>query len=227
MRLHSADRFPRRDRSGALLSITLHVLGALAAFGAADGASYLPEPPHVQETHFVLQKRDVAPAPSSATDQRGTTTLTSAPPLVLAPPIDVPVGAPEVTLNAPPIGEADWSRAAGSGTSSDSATGGTSTPLPAAAVDRPVIAVPGSPSPRYPATLRAAGIEGMALVQFIVDTTGRVELPSFVVLQSSHDLFAAAVRATLAELRFLPAEANGRRVRQLVQQPFVFAIAPR
>jgi hypothetical protein len=32
------------------------------------------------------------------------------------------------------------------------------------------------------------------------------------------------VRAVLPALRFLPAEAGGRRVRQLVRQPFTFAL---
>ncbi|HEX5580869.1 MAG TPA: hypothetical protein VFX39_04775, partial [Gemmatimonadaceae bacterium] len=35
---------------------------------------------------------------------------------------------------------------------------------------------------------------------------------------------AAAVRRALASAKFAPAEHGGRRVRQLVQQPFVFEI---
>ena len=63
------------------------------------------------------------------------------------------------------------------------------------------------------------------LVQFVVDTAGRVETSTFKVLRQSHNEFEAAVRGALPKMRFLPAELKGRRVRQLVQQPFVFALA--
>lgn len=44
------------------------------------------------------------------------------------------------------------------------------------------------------------------------------------VVSSSHDLFAASARAALPALRFSPAEAGGRRVRQLVELPFAFEL---
>jgi protein TonB len=37
-------------------------------------------------------------------------------------------------------------------------------------------------------------------------------------------LFAAAVRTALPTMRFLPAEISGKKVRQQVQQPFVFNV---
>lgn len=92
-------------------------------------------------------------------------------------------------------------------------------------VERPVAPIPGTGSPRYPDILRSAGVEGEVLAQFVVDTTGRVEIGSFKVLRSSHELFEAAVRIALPSMRFLPAEVGGRKVRQLVQQPFVFALS--
>ena len=72
--------------------------------------------------------------------------------------------------------------------------------------------------------LKSSGVEGEALVQFIVDTTGRAELGSFKVLRASHDAFGQAVRTALPRMRFLPAEIGGRKVRMLVQQPFAFAL---
>jgi protein TonB len=38
-------------------------------------------------------------------------------------------------------------------------------------------------------------------------------------------LFEDAVRVALRRMRFIPAEVGGRRVRQLVQMPFVFTLA--
>jgi protein TonB len=73
--------------------------------------------------------------------------------------------------------------------------------------------------------LQSAGLEGDVRAQFVVDTLGRVEQGSFRVLQTSHDLFAAAVREALSRARFKPAEVGGRRVRQLVEQSFTFRIS--
>ena len=86
------------------------------------------------------------------------------------------------------------------------------------------MSAPGSSQPRYPDILRSAGVEGEVLAQFVVDTTGRAEAGSFKVLKSSHDLFVTAVKNALPGMRFIPAEVGGRKVRQLVQQPFTFAI---
>ena len=90
--------------------------------------------------------------------------------------------------------------------------------------EKPVAPVPGTGSPRYPDILRSASVEGEVLAQFVVDTTGRVEVATFKVIRKSHDLFEAAVRSALPNMRFLPAEVGGRKVKQLVQQPFVFAL---
>ena len=88
-------------------------------------------------------------------------------------------------------------------------------------VEEPVTYVTGV-APQYPAELRAAGVNGSVMAQFVVDTMGRVEVGTFKAIESSHDLFTESVRRTLPELRFTPAKVGGRRVRQLVQQPFMF-----
>jgi protein TonB len=72
--------------------------------------------------------------------------------------------------------------------------------------------------------LRTAGIEGHVMAQFVVDSTGRVQLATLQVLESQHPLFTAAVRTALSRMRFLPAEAGGARVAQLVQQSFQFTV---
>ncbi|MDB4887315.1 MAG: TonB family protein, partial [Gemmatimonadetes bacterium] len=76
----------------------------------------------------------------------------------------------------------------------------------------------------YPPELRAAGVEGEVLAQFVVDQTGAVMLDTYKVLKSSHAQFTDAVRAALATLRFEPAQVGGRKVKQLVQQPFTFSL---
>jgi protein TonB len=89
-----------------------------------------------------------------------------------------------------------------------------------------VARIVGAPArPRYPESLRAAGLGGRVLVQFTVDTAGRVDPQAVRVLESTHDLFARAVLEVLPRYRFVPAEANGRRVRMVAQMPFEFTIA--
>jgi protein TonB len=91
-------------------------------------------------------------------------------------------------------------------------------------VEKPVMQAPNSAVPRYPEILKSAGVEGEVLASFVVDTTGRAEPGSFKVLHATHELFASAVRSALPNMLFLPAEVGGKKVKQLVQQPFVFAI---
>jgi protein TonB len=81
-----------------------------------------------------------------------------------------------------------------------------------------------APHARYPEPLRNAGISGRVVIQFVVDTTGRVDMSSVLVLRSSHDLFTRAVRDALPALRFRPTEMNGRRVRALAEMPFEFVL---
>ena len=72
--------------------------------------------------------------------------------------------------------------------------------------------------------LKSANVEGEVLAQFVVDTTGRADMSTFKVLKSSHELFTTAVRNVLPQMRFYPAEIGGRKVKQMVQQPFTFAL---
>ncbi|MDF1502389.1 energy transducer TonB, partial [Roseisolibacter sp. H3M3-2] len=92
-------------------------------------------------------------------------------------------------------------------------------------VERAVLPL-GNAAPRYPEALRAAGASGEVVAEFVVDTTGRVEPSSVAVVASTHALFEHSVRDALRRMRFRPAEAGGRKVRQLVRQPFTFSLTP-
>lgn len=82
-----------------------------------------------------------------------------------------------------------------------------------------------NPRPRYPSELQRAGIEGSLLVQFVVDSTGRVDEKTLSFPTGAQPGFLRAVRDALLRSRFFPAELAGIRVRQLVQQQFTFVIA--
>lgn len=91
-------------------------------------------------------------------------------------------------------------------------------------VDREVAPAPGNQGPRYPPDLRDNNVEGHVLVQFVVDGNGRAEIHTLKVLKSNHELFTQAVVRAVWGMRFIPAVKDGQPVRQLVQQPFNFAI---
>jgi len=94
-------------------------------------------------------------------------------------------------------------------------------------VDEQVAPRPGNPKPRYPESLRAAGVEGDVNVQFVVDTTGRVDEPSIKFSSHIHELFMDAIRVSLRKARFFPARLAGTVVPQLVQQEFRFELRER
>lgn len=92
-------------------------------------------------------------------------------------------------------------------------------------VTRPATPVTGNPAPRYPTVLREADVSGEVLAQFVVGPDGRVDMNTFKVLKSSHDLFTQSVRNAIPNMRFAPGEIAGTPVKQLVQMPFQFQLS--
>ena len=92
-------------------------------------------------------------------------------------------------------------------------------------VEKPVTPLNNAP-PEYPGMLRSQGTTGTVMAQFVVGPDGTADVSTFRILGSPHDLFSAAVRNALPKMRFTPAEVGGRKVKQLVQQPFVFDLGP-
>jgi TonB family protein len=92
-------------------------------------------------------------------------------------------------------------------------------------VDSLVVRSQLSAAPAYPLELLAKHVEGMALVRYIVDTTGFADAESFTVIRATDPAFARAVREALPYMRFSPAKIGAKKVRQLVEQPFTFRIA--
>ena len=93
-------------------------------------------------------------------------------------------------------------------------------------VDSMVTRFPDSAAPSYPPKLLEMKIEGGAYVQFVVDTTGMADTASFRVISATHPEFAQSVRDALPGMRFQPAILRSKKVRQLVEQPFMFKIVP-
>jgi protein TonB len=60
------------------------------------------------------------------------------------------------------------------------------------------------------------------VAEFVVDTLGRVEREHFGIVSSTNALFTEAVSQAVRAVVFRPAMRQGRKVRQLVRQPFDF-----
>ena len=93
-------------------------------------------------------------------------------------------------------------------------------------VDSAAVRDPDSAGPVYPLTLLALKVEGATVVQFVVDSTGKVDVVSLVILESTHPEFTQAVRDALPHMKYQPAHLGKRAVAQLVEQRFGFRILP-
>lgn len=222
----------RRERAGkgAVVSVVVHaglIVLAVAATAAAGTGPIDHEERVVSITPPVTEIAD--PPPPRPPDEVPTGPV--APDAVgggpiLVPPIDVPEALPPIDATAAETRAEDFARGArraGELPAGTPAPGADGTPILDFQADKPVVAVGGC-APRFPDTLRSANVEGEVLAQFVVDAEGRADASTFKVLKSSHELFAAAVKSCLPSMRFIPAEAGGRKVSQIVQQPFVFAL---
>jgi periplasmic protein TonB len=221
---------PKKAKSGKqfALSILIHtVLIGAAVYGTLQ-AKEAYEKPKAEKVEFVEMKKDEPPPPEKEPEPPPEVLAAPPPPKgfqVLTAPIKIPDVLPDIDLSKKVTDEADFS---GKGVAGGIAKG----VVGAAAdqtyfefqVEKQVAPAPGNPQPRYPDMLRSANVEGEVLAQFVVDTTGRVEMGTFKVLKSSHDLFTTSIRQHLSVSRYYPAEIGGRKVKQLVQQPFNFTL---
>ena len=212
-----------------LLSVIVHaVLISGAVYGTLQAKEAI-EKPKAEKVEFVEMKKDEPPPPEDKPPPPPEIVAAPPPPKgfqVLTAPIKIPDVLPEIDLSKKMTDEADFTGKGVAGGIGKGVVGGTA---PVAdqtyfefQVEKQVAAAPGNAPPRYPDMLRSANVEGEVLVQFVVDTTGRVERGSIKILKSSHELFTNAVQSALNSMRFYPAEIGGRKVKQLVQQPFNF-----
>jgi TonB family protein len=75
------------------------------------------------------------------------------------------------------------------------------------------------PVPVYPPLLSQAGIEGVVMVQAIIDTMGRVEPNSLKIVQTANPGFNESAKQTVLKSLFRPARVYGKAVRVLIQIP--------
>lgn len=76
----------------------------------------------------------------------------------------------------------------------------------------------------YPRNAKLTNQSGSALVQFIVDTTGKAKPESIVCMHATYKDFADAAMAAVKLMEFHPAELEGHKIEQLVQYPIDFKL---
>lgn len=233
MVVHPLESSGKRTRSvrGTLPSIAVHAAIVLVAVHATAHAAPGHVAPGPATVHYVPTAPPPAPEHSRPSDRAASSAhvfadrvSVNAKPMTWAitVPDHIPAIDPSATLV---IDRSDFGP--GVKTRSPFASGAApdaSVPRSAADVERQVSPIGAPPTPVYPEALRSSGTRGSVTAEFVVDTTGRVEPGSFRALSSDSDLFTAAVRAAVLRTRFHPAEAGGRRVRQLVQESFSFVL---
>lgn len=221
----------QRKPLGTTLSIVLHVALAAAAlrFTHHDAVA-LEKPDEVVVRHDARRDEPEPVRKTMPTTPQQSTASYRGFQLVIAPVV-IPMDIPPVDLNAAATDPADFTgtaapggRGAGDPNGVPLLGGDGDAPLFEFQVDKAAAARPESARPPYPEMLKASGVEGEALVQFVVDTLGRAEPGTFKVLAATQDAFGASVLSTLPRMRFLPAEIRGQKVRMLVQQRFAFSL---
>jgi protein TonB len=210
----------QKRAGGTALSVVVHAVLISAAVIGTLHASQGLEKPKAEKVEFVTVKKDEPPPPKEQPKPPPDVVMKAPPPKgfqVLTAPIKIP-------------DEEDFTGKGVAGGIAKGVVGGTPQPVNdnqtyfEFQVEKQVSPLPGNPAPRYPDMLRSANVEGEVLAQFVVDTTGRADMREFKVLKSTHDLFTNAVKASLPNMRFYPAEVGGKKVKQLVQMPFQFSL---
>ena len=221
----------RQRRTGGFVISTVAHVALISLAVQATGLTAAPRPkPDI--TDVLIYKPPLPPRPSPLQPNTRPPSTNASGPVIPAPPTisltisdSIPIALPDPGAMGKLIDHLfDPNRGSFAGAPTGTPNVAGNSPLPENMVEKAVVALPGSAVPRYPSLLQSAGVDGHVRAQFVVDTLGRVEQGSFRALESTHDLFTAAVREALVRARFTPAEAGGRRVRQLVEQTFTFSI---
>lgn len=218
----------RRARSlkGTVASVVTHTtLVAAALYGTAQARAHpITTSETVRTVYFppvpnhAVAIRPATPAPPHSANRR---------PLIFVDP-HVDVKLPPMDITGIVSRSGDFTL--GPSTITELSNGGekgpgsNGEPFRADQVEKQVTLVPGSPAPRYPELLRSSGVEGQVMAEFVVDEQGMAVERSLRFVRSDNALFQEAVRVALRRIRFIPAEVGGRKVKQLVQMPFLFRL---
>ena len=223
------------------LSVVAHAgLIAFAVTSSGRAATPVGEPTHVdvEHIHFVDAHARLESSNASEKSRKGSKGMRRAPvdPLAavasmnppLIAPIDIPTTLPDIDYSAVATEEVSFGNApetlARTVVGPANAVPGPGNAYSEFVVDKTVWPRRGNPAPRYPGPLERAGVEARFTVRFVVDSTGKVDPKQMEFPNATERGFVESVKYALMRSRYFPAELAGTRVRQMVQQEFVFLI---
>src|SRR5690348_12722799 len=225
----------KKDKSagGTAASVVAHaVLIVLAVVVTANAGQKVVEE-HRQEDVKFVQVKPKTPPPEPEKPPPPPKDVVVAPPppkgfQVLTAPIKIPDKIPDVDLSKAVTNAADFSGIGVAGGRANGVQGGkpvnTDQTYYSFQVEKQTMAYSDNPRPQYPSMLESAHVDGEVLAQFVVDTSGHVDMSTFKILKATNDLFSESVRKVLPKMKFYPAETGGHKVKQLVQMPFSFKL---
>ena len=225
---------PQKTKSlgGTIASIAIHaILITLAVYVTAHAGEKIVEKNRQEDVVFAKPPEPPPPPPDQPKPPPPDVVAAPPPPKgfqVLTAPINIPDKIPDVDLSKAVTDEKDFSGKGVAGGKANGVVGGvpqnSDQPYFEFQVEKPALPREGNPNPKYPSMLESSRVEGTVLAQFVVDTTGRVDMSTFKVLKATNELFIDAVTRVLPKWKFYPAEAGGHKVKQLVRMPLAFKV---
>ena len=221
-----------RGVPGTAFSMTMHVvLIYLAVVATAKVQEAAKEAALDTTMIFLTEEAEQEPEPEPEPEQAPQVVVNLNPPpkgfQTVDAPIDIPTDIPPIDLTQR-FDPRDFSGEGQEGGVFSGVVGGTgpvdlSQTFLEAAVDEPPERLTG-PNLRYPEMLRQAGIEGSVILEFVIDTTGRVEASSMKVISSTNRAFEGPATDVIRRSTYRPGRVRGVAVRVLVQQSITFSI---
>lgn len=225
--IESRSQFVRNEATTAA-SVAIHiVLITVAAFFTTAKAITDQEPEKLTPLVWIKTLPLVHTASSTQTQPASSSSMTRSITAPTAVSLAINANIPPVNIQLADVRSDDGFTGGVTGSPSSQPTGISSDPaqaFDAREVDSPVSALSSQPTPVYPAALRAAGVEGRVIAQFIVDSKGNAVRESIRIVSSTNDLFSESVAKAIRQMRFAPAKIGNKAVSQVVQQLFVFKL---
>jgi protein TonB len=225
--IESQPRFMRNE-FGTAASVAIHlVLITVAAYFTTAKAITESE---TEQPRPLVWIKTIPPPHTSDASRRTTQSSSSQRPSISSPsPVSLAINPniPSIDVELAVARSTDFGEGVKGPATGETAPTGTSADnsgaFDALEVDSPASAMSGV-VPAYPPSLRAAGIEGRVIAQFVVDAKGRAVRESIRIVSSTNDLFGESVRKAIEQMRFAPARIGSKPVAQMVQQLFVFKL---
>jgi protein TonB len=230
--LIESKRKKQKSLAQSITSVIIHIIVIFAAVKATSGAAETLQRV-IEDTTMVFLEPPKAPEPPPEQPPPEAVVAANPPPQgfqVVTPPADIPTEIPPVNLNEK-FDPRDFTGKGVEGGIGTGVVGGTGPVLEgevflAAEVDETPAALNegGICNPKFPPVMQSAGIPGRVVMQFVVNTDGKVDAGSLKVMNSTHKAFEDPAKEALMKCPFKPGRSRGQPVRVLVQQAISFKL---